>query len=110
MAAPTAGVRCKPFERPISRPQRVIDSHSKTAKYSPYSTGLKPEAVDKLPPLDPKWMLSKPEPRMSESAQRLHMLRFRLQVCMEERQYDNLVFETECRLREQAACIIGWMA
>lgn len=110
IAAPTERVRCKPFEKPIAPPQSIVGTHPKTAKYSPYSTGLKPEAVDKLPPLDPKWLISKPDPRMSESAQRLHMLKFRLQCCMEERQYDDLVFETECRLKEQAAFIIGWMA
>lgn len=110
VAAPMARVRCKPFEKPISPPQSIVGTHSKTVKYSPYSTGLKPEAIDKLPPLDPKWLLSKPEPRMSESAQRLHMLKFRLQCCMEERKYDDLVFETECRLKEQAAFIIGWGA
>lgn len=107
---PTAKQQCKPFSKPIAGPLGGVDSHSIAAKNSPYSTGLKPEAMDKLPPLDPKWIISRPEPRMSEAAKHFHMLKFRLELCMEDRRYDDLVYSTECRLREQAAYIIGYRA
>lgn len=63
-----------------------------------------------MPPIDPARLFGKPEPIMSESAKYFHMLKFRLELCMEDRKFDDLVYSTECRLREQAAFLIGWMA
>jgi hypothetical protein len=80
-----------------------------TVKASPYSTGLKPEAVDKLPPIEAHRILSKPAPQMSEAAEHFHMLKMRLDHCLSDRQYDDLVYSTECRLREQAAYLIGYL-
>ena len=58
---------------------------------------------------------------MSESVRRLRMLQSWLAVCTHDRgwsdhraghsqRYDEEAFTTECRLREQAAHIIGFMA
>lgn len=77
---------------------------------SPYSTGLKPEAVDKLPPMEAHRLLSMPEPAMSDAAKRLFMLKSWLEVCYNDRRYDADAYTTECRLREQAAHIIGYFA
>jgi hypothetical protein len=81
-----------------------------TVKASPYSTGLKPEAVDKLPPIEVHRILSRPAPRMSEAVEYFHMLKRRLEHCLSDRRYDDLVYSTECRLREQAAYLIGYLA
>jgi hypothetical protein len=47
---------------------------------------------------------------MSAAASHFHMLRARLEICLSHRKYDGDVYLTECRLREQAAYIIGYLA
>lgn len=80
------------------------------ARPSPYSTGLKPEAIDKFPPMDPSRLISRPEPGMGESAKRLFTLKWWLKECLLDKKLDAEVYTTECRLREQAAFIIGYLA
>lgn len=77
--------------------------------------------MEHLQPIDPRRLLSRPEPSMSESARRLHELKSWLATCTrgghwadtrggDSKRYDEEAFTTECRLREQAAHIIGFMA
>lgn len=80
------------------------------ARPSPYSKGLKLEAMDKFPPMDSSRLISKPETRMSESAKSLLKLKWWLEECLLDRKLDAEVYTTECRLREQAAFIIGYLA
>ncbi|MDO8774830.1 MAG: hypothetical protein Q7K57_40215 [Burkholderiaceae bacterium] len=100
----------KPFSKPITNAHAAVVLPFKTAKSSPYSTGLKPGALDKLPPLDEKWILSRPEPSMGDAACELFRLKSWLHTCLNDRRFDSEVFVTECRLREQAAFIIGYFA
>jgi hypothetical protein len=76
----------------------------------PFHLAPQVEAADQLPPMDEGRVLSRPSPRMSEAATHFHMLRMRLEHCLSDRRYDDLVYSTECRLREQAAYIIGYLA
>ena len=101
---------CKPFETPIARPQGRAASTTKTVINSPYSTGLKPEAMDKLPPLDEKWILRsyRPEQKMSDAALELFRLKRWLEICRNDSWLHSEVYVTECRIREQAAFIIGY--
>ena len=110
LAAPVAPPQRKPFSKPKADLQPGSGSPLKTAKVYPYSTGLKPEAIDKLPPLDPKWILSGPEQTMGDAAIELFRLKRWLETCLNNRRFDSEVFVTECRIREQAAFIIGYFA
>jgi hypothetical protein len=96
-----------PFSKPKTDQQTGTGSALKTAQIYQFPDGVKAEEQDAPPLLESPRIISRPEPRMSESAAHFHMLRFRLQLCLEERQYDNEAYLTECRLREQAAYIIG---
>lgn len=109
-AAPIAPPQRKPFSKPNTGLQNGSGSFLKTAKIYPFSNSLKPEAVDKLPPLDEKWLLSRPGPAMGDAAQELFRLKAWLETCMNSRWLDSEVYVTECRLREQAAFIIGYFA
>lgn len=110
LAAPVAPTKRMPFSKPKADLQPGSESPSKTAKVYQFSGGLKPEAMDKLPPLDTKWILSRPEPTMGDAACELFRLKSWLHTCMNDRRFDSEVFVTECRLREQAAFIIGYFA
>jgi hypothetical protein len=111
---PTPTIQSQPaLKSPIAVSEFAATSQTaitNPARNSPYSTGLKPEAVDKLPPIEAHRILSKPAPQMSEAAEHFHMLKMRLDHCLSDRQYDDLVYSTECRLREQAAYLIGYLA
>lgn len=104
----------RPFSKPKTNLQPGSDSHLKMAQIIQFPSStpstIKPEAMDKLPPMAVHLIHSRPEPRMSDAAKHFHMLRIRLQFCLEDRRYDAEVFPTECRLREQAAYIIGYLA
>ena len=63
-----------------------------------------------LPAISPPFLISRPVPRMSESAKRLLVLRSWLQTCIESGRRDDEAYLTECRLREQAALLIGYGA
>lgn len=97
-AAAMPRVRCKPFTKP------------KTATVE-LSTGenLSDEAKQ-CPKLADHWFVSKRGRTMSEGA--IHLLRLKgwLEICQTDRRFESEVYETECRLREQAAFIIGWCA
>ena len=101
---------CKPFETHIARSPSNAVSTAKAVTNSPYSTGLKPEAMDKLPPLDEKWILRyyRAEPKMSDAALELFRLKRWLEICRNDNWLHSEVYVTECRIREQAAHIIGY--
>lgn len=106
---PIAQPSRRPFSKPITHAQTCVVLPFKSVKNSPYSTGLKPEAIDKLPPMDPARLISRPEPAMSDAAKRLFMLKWWLEECFKDRRLDAEVYPTECRLREQASHIIGYL-
>lgn len=108
--APIAPQQRRPFSKPKAELRPGSSSPLKTAQVIPFPSTLKPEAMDTLPPMAAHLILSRPEPRMSDAAAHFHMLRIRLQFCLEDRRYDAEVYPTECRLREQAAHIIGYFA
>lgn len=97
----------QPFSKPKTVQQPGSGSALKTAQIYQFPTSLKAEAADKFPPLEAHQYIARPEPRMSDAAAHFHMLRFRLALCLSERHYDEEAYLTECRLREQAAYIIG---
>jgi hypothetical protein len=97
----------RPFSKPKTDQLTGTSSALKTAQIYQFPTSLKAEAADKFPPLEAHQYISRPEPRMSDAAAHFHMLRFRLALCLADRQYDEEAYLTECRLREQAAYIIG---
>ncbi len=71
---------------------------------------LNPEAMDTLPPMDPARLISWPDPGLSDAAKRLFQLMAWLEICLNDRKFDAEVYLTECRIREQAAHIIGFLA
>ena len=66
--------------------------------------------MSELPPMEPHRIIRCHAPSMGPGAKRLHMLRTWLEVCYTDRKYDDQVYPTECRLREQAAALIGFLA
>jgi hypothetical protein len=66
--------------------------------------------MDGLPPMPANRMISLPEPSMGDGAARLFQLLRWMDICLAERNLDSEVYLTECRIREQAAQIIGFMA
>jgi hypothetical protein len=82
----------------------------KTPKIFQFPSTLKPEAMDTLPPMAADRLLSRPEPAMSDAAKRLFQLQAWMEICLNDRRLDGEVYVTECRLREQAAHIIGFLA
>jgi hypothetical protein len=103
-----------PTRRPFSKPKADLQPGSglalKTAQIIPFPGTLKPEAVDKLPPMDPARLISRPETATTEAVKRLFMLKWWLQECFNDRRLDADAFTIECQLREQAAHIIGFLA
>ena len=100
----------RPFSKPKAELRPGSGSPLKTAQIIPFSSTLKPEAVDTLPPMEARRMISRPEPTMSDAAKRLFMLKWWLEECYRDRNLDADAYTTECRLREQAAHIIGYFA
>lgn len=47
---------------------------------------------------------------MSDAAIRLFKLKAWFEICINDRKFDSEVYLTECRIREQAAHIIGFLA
>nr|WP_319564222.1 hypothetical protein [uncultured Rhodoferax sp.] len=47
---------------------------------------------------------------MGDAAKRLFKLLAWFEICITDRQLDSEVYVTECRIREQAAHIIGFLA
>ena len=87
------------------------ESPLKIAQRSCYSTGLKPEAIDTLPPLDPQFLYSRPQSGMGDSARRLFELKAWFDICCTDRRFEfKDVQLAEFRIREQAAHIIGYFA
>lgn len=68
------------------------------------------EAAKQSAKLGDHWFVSKPGRTMSDSAIRLLRLKGWLEICQADGRFESEVYETECRLREQAAFIIGWCA
>lgn len=112
--APIAPSPRRPFSKPVASLQTTSGYSVKTAQIIKFPSSekstLKPEAVDKFPPMDPARLISRPDPAMSDAASRLFMLKWWLDECMNDRRLDAEVYTTECRLREQAAHIIGFLA
>lgn len=108
--APMTKLARRPFSKPKADLQPGLGSPLKAAQIIPFPSPLKPEATDTLPPMAAPLILSRLEPRMSDAAAHFHMLRMRLEFCLADRRYDDEVYPTECRLREQAAHIIGYFA
>lgn len=100
----------RPFSKPKADLQPGSGSALKTAQIIAFPSTLKPEAMDTLPPMDPARLISRPEPAMSDAAKRLFMLKWWLEECYLDRKLDGDLYTTECRLREQAAHIIGFLA
>lgn len=110
VAAPIAPQQRRPFSKPKADLQPGSDSSLKTAQIIAFPSTLKPEAMGTLPPMDPARLISRPEPAMSDGAKRLFMLKWWLEECYRDRKLDGDLYTTECRLREQAAHIIGFLA
>lgn len=83
---------------------------SATTTPSPYSSGLKPEAIDRLPPLPASQLISRERSGMSDAAKRLFFLQSWLEVCRCNPALDGEAYLTEYRIREQAAHLIGFGA
>ncbi len=66
--------------------------------------------MDTLSPSGERLLIGRPPPCMSDGAKRLHMLRTWLEVCHSDPRHDAEAYLTACRLREQAAALIGYMA
>ena len=109
-STPIAPPARRPFSKPKADLQPGSGSPLKTAQIIPFPSTLKPEAMDTLPPLDPALLISWPDPGMGDAARRLFQLKDWLEVCFNDRRLDSEVYVTECRLREQAAHIIGFLA
>ncbi len=60
--------------------------------------------------MDKNRLISMPEPSMGDAAKRLFKLLAWFEICITDRQLDSEVYVTECRIREQAAHIIGFLA
>lgn len=68
------------------------------------------DAAKQCPKLADYWFASKQGRTLSEGAIRLLRLKGWLEICLSDQSLESEVFTTECRLREQAAYIIGWGA
>lgn len=97
-AANITRVRCKPFTQALPKP---VGSPSEEAPLV---------AEKQYPRLADHWFVAKKGRTLSDSA--IHLLRLKgwLEICRDDRRFDSEVYETECRLREQATFIIGWCA
>lgn len=100
----------RPFSKPIAKTQPGAVIALRTVKPNPYPSGPGREAMDGLPPMDPSRMISGPEPSMGDAAIRLFKLLAWFEICLTDRKLDSEVYVTECRIREQAAHIIGFLA
>lgn len=100
----------RPFSQSKTEPQAGSGSTLTTARIIQFPSTIKTEAMDKLPPMAADRLISRPEPAMSDAAKRLFMLKSWLEVCCIDRNHDAEAYTTECRLREQAAHIIGFLA
>ncbi len=99
-----------PFSKSKTELQPGSGSTLTTAQIIQFPSTIKPEAEDKLPPMAAHYLISRPEPAMSDAAIRLFKLKAWFEICINDRQFDSEVYVTECRIREQAAHIIGFLA
>jgi hypothetical protein len=90
--------QCKPFTR--VKPAAIV---------LPLGENLS-EAAKQSPKLADHWFVSKRGRTLSDSAIYLLRLKGWLEICLEDRKFESEVYLTECRLREQAAFIIGYCA
>ena len=58
-------------------------------------------------PLAAHLVISRPRAGMSDAAKRLLFLQTWLEVCLTDKRLDAEAYLTQCRIREQAAYIIG---
>lgn len=100
----------RPFSKSKTELQPGSGSTLTTAQIIQFPSAIKSEAEDKLPPMAALRLISRPEPAMSDAARRLFMLKWWLEECMNDRRLDAEAYTTACRLREQAAHIIGFLA
>jgi len=108
--APIAPPPRRPFSKSKTELQPGSGSTLTTAQIIQFPSTIKPEAEDKLPPMPAHRLISRPEPAMSDAAIRLFKLKAWFEICINDRQFDSEVYVTECRIREQAAHIIGFLA
>lgn len=97
-AAAMPRVKCKPFTSAKRAPVELPPGENLS------------EAAKQSPKLGDHWFVSKPGRTMSDSAIRLLRLKGWLDICLADKNLESEVYTTECRLREQAAYIIGWCA
>ena len=103
-AQPFAPQQRKPFSKPKIE---GLAPASKTAEVYSFPGTARATPAGQAPRLADHWFIHKTGRPMSDSAVRLLRLKDWLEVCISERQFESQAFTTECRLREQAAFIIG---
>lgn len=103
-AAPFAPQQRKPFSKP------KVEGHAsafKTAQILKFPDTVWQSPADQAPSLAVHCFIRKSGRTMSDSAIRLLRLKDWLEICVNDRRFESEAFTTECRLREQAAFIIG---
>lgn len=108
--APIAPPPRRPFSKSKTELQPGSGSTLTTAQIIQFPSTIKPEAEGKLSPMAAHRLISRPEPAMSDAAIRLFKLKAWFEICINDRKFDAEVYVTECRIREQAAHIIGFLA
>ncbi len=109
-AAPFAPPRRQPFSKLKAGLHNGSDSPLKTATIYEFSTAVESLTGNESPRLGAHWFASKPGHGMSDCAIRLLRLKGWLEICLADRRFESEAYVTECRLREQAAYIIGYFA
>lgn len=93
--------------KPKVEPGAGVYSASKAITTFKFSEVAQPNSVSG-PRLADHWFASKAGRTLSDSAIRLLRLKDRLEICLNDREFESEAFITECRLREEAASIIGY--
>lgn len=94
--------------KPFSMPEAEgLAPASKTAEVHSFPGAAWATPASQAPRLADHCFIRKSGRTMSDSAVRLLRLKDWLEVCISEPQFESQAFTTECRLREQAAFIIG---
>jgi hypothetical protein len=100
----------QPFSRPIAELKKATGAPLKTATIFEFPEAAAVVHDEAAPPLADHWFVSKNGRTMSDAAIRLLRLRGWLEICTNDRKFESEAYITECRLREQAAYIIGYGA
>lgn len=106
-AVPVAQPRRMPFTKTISTPTVGRSAAAYTAKVYEFPTAPSVQVRAECQPLAAHWFVSKRGRTLSDRAIYLLRLKGWLEICLADPHFEEQVYVTECRLREQAAYIIG---